>query len=182
MKKIVFLDIDGVLNDNLNDFVDSCVESVKELVEKNNASVVMITSLQGNGTKIRRNKLSKVLEEVGIMVDDYIDPNFEGGLGDISMSSRVLGIIDYLKKHSDVNYIILDDEFHNEYRTSCLNYYKTGTWKGFQKKDIDKVSFKSVNLKTLDYFSYHYRELGSYEKATNNVIKTLKKVLEKKSN
>ena len=57
MKKVVFLDIDGVLNDNLNDFVDSCVESVIKLVDKNEASVVMITSLQGNGTKAKRNKL-----------------------------------------------------------------------------------------------------------------------------
>ena len=181
MKNVIFLDIDGVLNDNISDFVDECIDSVKKLKEDNCASIVMITSLQGNGTKVRRNKVSRMLEEVGIKVDDYIDPNFEGGLGDISMSSRVLGIIDYLKKHSDVNYIILDDEFHNEYRTSCLNYYKTGTWKGFQKKDIDKISFKGVNLKTLDYFSYHYRELGAYEKATNDVIKTLKKVIEKKS-
>ena len=56
MEKVVFLDIDGVLNDNSSDFVDSCVESVKELVSKNDAKVVMITSLQGNGTGRRRKK------------------------------------------------------------------------------------------------------------------------------
>lgn len=182
MRKVIFLDIDGVLNDNSLDFVDECVESVKKLKEDNNASVVMITSLQGNGTKIKRDRVSNMLMKKGIEVDDYIDPNFEGSLCGLSIPSRILGIVDYLKNNSDVSYVILDDDFHNDYKMSCLNYYKTGTWKGFQKKDIDKVSFKSVNLKTLDYFSYHYRELGSYEKATNNVIKTLKKVLEKKSN
>ena len=119
MKKIVFLDIDGVLNDNLNDFVDSCVESVIKLVDKNDASVVMITSLQGNGTKAKRNKLSNMLGEKGINVSDYIDPNFEGSLCGISISSRALGIVDYLKNHSDVSYVILDYEFHNDYKMAC---------------------------------------------------------------
>ena len=182
MKKIVFLDIDGVLNDNLNDFVDSCVESVIKLVDKNDASVVMITSLQGNGTKAKRNKLSNMLGEKGINVSDYIDPNFEGSLCGISISSRALGIVDYLKNHSDVSYVILDDEFHNDYKMACLNYYKTHTWKGFQSKEIDRIVFKKVNLNTLSNFKYGYRELGAYEKATNDVIKTLKKVIEKKSN
>ena len=182
MKKVVFLDIDGVLNDNSSDFVDSCVESVKELVSKNDAKVVMITSLQGNGTGRRRKKLSSMLDEVGIKVDDYIDPNFEGSLCGFSIPSRVLGIVDYLKNNSDVSYVILDDEFHNDYKMSCLNYYKTRTWQGFQKKEIDRITFKKVNLNTLSNFKYEYRELGAYEKASNDVIKTLKKVLEKKSN
>ena len=182
MKKLTYIDIDGVLNDNTSDFVDECVESVKKLKEDNDASIVMITSLQGNGTKVKRDKVSKMLLEVGINVDDYIDPNFEGSLCDMSISSRVLGIIDYLKNHNDISYVILDDEFHNDYKMSCLNYYKTHTWKGFQRKEIDRVTFKKVNPKTLSNFDYHYRELGAYEKATNDVIKTLKKVLEKKSN
>ena len=182
MDKIIFLDIDGVLNDNSSDFVDSCVESVKELLSKNDAKVVMITSLQGNGTSKRRNRLSKKLNEVGIKVDDYIDPNFDGNLCGISIPSRVLGIIDYLKNNSDVSYVILDDEFHNDYKMSGLNYYKTHTWYGFQRKEIDRITFMKVNLNILSNFKYEYRELGAYEKATNDVIRILKKVLEKKSN
>ena len=65
---------------------------------------------------------------------------------------------------------------------SCLNYYKTRTWQGFQRKEIDRITFKKVNLNTLSNFKYEYRELGAYEKASNDVIRTLKKVLEKKSN
>lgn len=180
MKKVIFLDVDGVLNNNCEDFVEECVSNVNKLASDNDADIVMITSLQGNGTTSKRNKLSASLKEVGINVFDYIDPNFEGELCGFSMPSRVLGIVDYLKKNSDVSYVILDDEFHNDYRMACLNYFKTRAWKGLQSKDLEKISFKEVNLKTLSYFNYRYRSLGAYEMASNRLILTLKKVLDEK--
>ena len=53
-------------------------------------------------------------------------------------------------------------------------------WVGLREKDKDKLSFKSVNLNTLNRVTYRYRELGEYEKSVNNLVGVLKKVLEKK--
>lgn len=179
MEKIIFLDIDGVLNDNtVNGYLDRCVDCLKEIVDKNNGKIVIISSLQGTGTIVKRKRLENSLKEVGIIVDDFIDPNFKGDLGKISLSSRVLGIVDYLKRHNSSEYVILDDEYANDYKMLCLNHYETGMWIGLKKEDVDKISFKEINFNTLNRVNYCYRELGAYELATNNLVKTLKKVLE----
>ena len=75
MKNIIFLDIDGVLNDNCSEF-----------------------SRQMNGIETRRKSLKYQFEKLSIYNIDFIDPNFRGSLGDIKLPSRLLGIVDYLKK------------------------------------------------------------------------------------
>lgn len=183
MENIIFLDIDGVLNDNGdNNFNLESVNVVKRLVEENSAKVVVISSWQGFGTKRRRNKTEEKLNSVGIDVYDFIDPNLEGDICDMSLSYRCVGIVDYLKKNSLCNYIILDDEFHNDYRLMCFNYFKPSKWVGLKEKDYDKLYFKKVNLNILNKVNYHYRELGAYEKSINNLVLTLKNIVEKKKN
>lgn len=180
MEKIIFLDIDGVVNDNsCESFLTSCVKILNNLVVKEKAKVVLISSWQGTGTKARRKRVLEILNESGIKVDDFIDPNLEGNLGDISLPSRVIGIVDYLKKNNDCNYVILDDEFHNDYKLLCLNHFKTHMYKGLQRNDLNLIAFKSVNLSILNRVDYHYRQLGDYEKATNNLIKVLRKIAAK---
>ena len=117
--------------------------------------------------------------EVGIKIDDFIDPNFKGNLGGVSLSNRVLGIIDYLKEHSNSEYVILDDEYKNDYKMLGLNHLEVDMWTGLEDKSLERISFKKVNLDILNRVNYSYRELGDYELATNNLIKTLKRVLKK---
>lgn len=181
MEKVIFLDIDGVLNDNcINVFLDLCVQNVKTIIEKEKAKVVVISSLQGNGTCAKRKVLSERLNKVDIIVDSYIDPNFKGDMDGISISSRAIGIVDYLKKNKDCCYVILDDEYDEEYALLGLNYFKTGMWQGLQKEEVEAITFKKVDFKTLNGINYCYRELGAYELAANNLVKTLHKVLELK--
>ena len=178
MDKIIFLDIDGVLNDNtVNGYLERCVYYLKNLVDRNGGKVVIISSLQGSGTIEKRRRLSNKLGSVGINVSDYIDPNFKGDLNGVTLSNRVIGIIDYLKKYQESSYVIIDDEFHEEYNLLGLNNYKTDMWSGLTKSDVDKIKFKKLNKSILAQVSYKYRELGSYEKATNDLVKVLKKVL-----
>lgn len=55
MENIIFLDIDGFLNDIKVKFKEESVKVVKELIKIYNAKVVMITSWQSNGiTNIRK--------------------------------------------------------------------------------------------------------------------------------
>ena len=99
--KIIFLDIDGVLNDIRVKFKEEsvtenivCKPTDKELIKIYNAKVVMITSWQLNGTINRRKYIANRLEEQGIYDVDFIEPNFEGSFLNIDVPDRVLGIID----------------------------------------------------------------------------------------
>lgn len=176
MENIIFLDIDGVLNDNVSVLLFESVEALKQLISTYNARVVMITSWQQNGTENRRKRIRNYLEELGIFNIDFIDPNFEGGLGDINVPERLLGIIDYLKSAHGAKYVILDDDYHNKYKMVCLNYYKINPNKGLSYNDLDKIKFMPVNFNVLDRINYQYRSLGQYEVVTNNLIRVLKKL------
>lgn len=175
MNNIIFLDIDGVLNNIKVSLYAESVNVVKELIQRYNAKVVMITSWQMNGTESRRKLVRQKLEEIGIYDIDFIDPNFEGNFLNINIPARILGIIDYLKNHEISSYVILDDDYHNDYKLFCLNHYRTIPLKGLNYGDLEKIDFKKVNLKNFKYVTYKYRELGEYEKVTNNLIKVLKK-------
>ena len=174
--KIIFLDIDGVLNDIRVKFKEESVNVVKELIKIYNAKVVMITSWQLNGTINRRKYIANRLEEQGIYDVDFIEPNFEGSFLNIDVPDRVLGIIDYLKNNDVSSYVILDDDYHNDYKLLCLNHYRPLPLKGLTYKDLSKISFKKVNLNNFEYINYKYRKLGAYEQVTNGLIKVLKKI------
>lgn len=176
MKNIIFLDIDGVLNDTRVKFNEESVNVVKELIKIYNAKVVMITSQQLNGTINRRKNIANRLEEQGIYDVDFIEPNFRGNFLNIEVPDRVLGIIDYLKNHNVSSYVILDDDYHNDYKLLCLNHYRTLPLKGLTYKDLSKISFKKVNLNNFEYVNYDYRKLGAYEQVTNDLIKVLRKI------
>lgn len=178
MENIIFLDIDGVLNDNNSKFLLESIEVLKLLIQKYNAKVVMITSLQNNGTKQKREQLKQQFEEFSIYNIDFIDPNFEGNLCDIELPSRLLGIVNYLQNKGKCNYVILDDEYYNYYKLICLNHYRTMQYKGLTYRDLSKIELKPVNLNNFKYIKYEYRKLGEYELVTNNLIKVLKKKYE----
>ena len=135
----------------------------------------MITSWQMNGTEARRKCIKHQFEKLGIYDIDFIDPNFEGSMCGIKLPSRLLGIVDYLKNNDEVNYVILDDDYQNDYKLLYLNHYRTIPLKGLTYKDLPKIKFKPVNLNNFKYIKYQYRQLGQYELVTNKLIKVLKK-------
>ena len=182
MKNTIFLDIDGVLNDNDSIFLEESVDVLKQIIKIHNATVVIISSWQRNGTENKRKAIRCKLEELGIHNTEFIDPNFVGELCDINLPSRLLGIVDYLKNNDVDNYIILDDEYHNDYKLICLNNYKVHPFKGLTYKDLEKIKFRPVNLDNFKYINYEYKELKEYELVTNNLIKVLKKKYENDSN
>lgn len=184
MENVLFLDIDGVLNNIKVRFNEESVNVVKELIQRYNAKVVMITSWQTNGTEARRKWIKHQFEKLGIYDIDFIDPNFEGNLcfkdslSHIKIDSRLLGIINYLQNKDECNYVILDDDYHNDYKMLCLNHYRTMPLKGLTYKDLPKITFKLVNLNNFKYIKYQHRQLGQYELVTNKLIKVLKKKYE----
>ncbi|MBQ6687272.1 MAG: hypothetical protein IJN03_01975 [Bacilli bacterium] len=98
----------------------------------------------------------------------------EGNILDLKLPSRVLGIVDYLKNNDIANYVILDDDYFNDYKLTCLNHYRIS--EGLTYKDLPKIKNSIIN--NFKYISYHYRKLGDYELVTNNLVKVLKKKYE----
>ena len=58
---IIFLDIDGVLNDNTSSYSDESVNTLKEIINKYCAKLVLITSeqLPQQGTVLHRNRTQR---------------------------------------------------------------------------------------------------------------------------
>lgn len=120
-KNIVFLDIDGVLN---NDFTtDDCcgftgiddekIELLKKIVVSQNASIVLISTWREYWEKEEKEKqdelanyLDKKFEKFGLKVLDKTEDDY---------CHRGNGILDYVKKHEIKNYVILDDEDFVDY-------------------------------------------------------------------
>lgn len=172
---VIFLDIDGVLNDNITNYSLTSINCLKLLQDSFNSKIVIISSQQGNGTTSKRRKITEQLSNYGIRNIDFIDPNFEGYFLNFKVPSRILGIVHYLKTTPIDNYVILDDDYQNDYKIIQLNHFKTKAFKGLTPKDLKKISLKPVNLNNFKYVYYNYRQLGEYELLTNTIIKILKK-------
>lgn len=185
MQNIIFLDIDGVLNDNCAYFLLESVDVLKHLIKLYNAKIVMITSLQGNGTEKRRKRIRDKLKDFNIQNIDFIDPNFEGELyfdgyvKGFKMVPRLLGIINYLQNTGKCNYVILDDDYYFDYKFIKLNCYRPSPFDGLTYEDLPKIKFETVNLNDFKNIKYRYRQLGAYELATNNLVRVLKNIQEK---
>lgn len=106
--KVIFLDIDGVLNTNSDrEILNDKLKLLSELVSKTGADVVLSSSwrygwnkpeLNQPGTRIYR--LKQLLKNNGIVIKDTI------GL-DLTKSIQIKN---YLNTNMISNYIVLDDE------------------------------------------------------------------------
>lgn len=126
--KVIFLDIDGVLNNNNTREVvtggiiglnKQCCEQLKRVVDTTKAEIVLVStwkmwwSTDYDKCKYDGKYLSDTLAEYGISILDKTDgPCGEG---------RGQGILDYLESHSDIeSYIIIDDEIFDNYNCSAI--------------------------------------------------------------
>lgn len=132
--KIIFLDVDGVLN-SAKDFYsielenDKHFDLLKELVDKTGAKIVLSSSwrIGFNPTTHEPDRiLARKLGERGMFIYDFT-PYLTGG--------RINEIHEWLKKNPVDKFVILDDE-----EVSYPNLVQTNTMVGLQKEDIEKAS------------------------------------------
>lgn len=130
--KVIFLDVDGVLNDwdtpALSDYHwyrKSCMENLQLLVRNTNAKIVVSSTWKYSEKLL--NKLAKVLEEYGLKIHD-VTPDLDDKPSEINA---------YLKAHPEVeNYVVLDDDdyfkiFH-EHQVRTLGYLRMGLDKQYR--------------------------------------------------
>jgi len=176
MEKVIFLDFDGVINNNKEDVTIKAIEALKRLIMVNNARVVIISSRIRNGLEESRIKAQELLNSYGIFNIDFLDFNFEGVFLDKDLDKKTLGIIDYLKANEVLEYVILDDENARNYKYTGLNYFKTAMWVGLTNEDLTKIKFKAPLVKTLNLVRYH-RISTERENKERDLIRVLKRIL-----
>lgn len=134
--KIIFLDVDGVLNSSLDGYsirlkTDYHLELVKNIIEATEAKLVLSSSWRIGPTKARNNLLKR-LEEYGLQIMDST-PVLSGA------SSRGDEIRQWLNesKYEIESFVIIDDEDDME-EFIAKNMVQTNTAVGLQEKDASK--------------------------------------------
>lgn len=131
--KVIFLDIDGVLNTNSDrEISNDKLKLLSELVSKTGADVVLSSSwrygwnkpeLNQPGTRIYR--LKQLLKDNGIVIKDTIGLDL----------TKYIQIKNYLNTNMISNYVVLDDE-----PTDTANLVQTNGDVGLTQSDCQKAS------------------------------------------
>lgn len=154
--KILFLDIDGVLNcegsrsrcAGYRGIDDKKAEALAKIVNATGAEIVLISTWKDGWRKtdkayqgIMANYLDKKLKKWGLTVldktQDYIGERY---------LSRGEGILEYLTRNKAESYVILDD-FQFDYDGCGLtdNYVKTDNYNGGLTEELAKKAIKILN-------------------------------------
>lgn len=131
LNNIVFLDFDGVLNLNMNNYTDNFeakepINNLNKFCLENEFKIVVISSWR------KTSNYKKLLYESGLNKKIEIL-----GATEILEKDRESEIIDYLEKHQNINkFIILDDGNFNELRKYQI---KTIFEKGFDNRKYQEA-------------------------------------------
>jgi hypothetical protein len=119
MKKVIFLDIDGVLNTSYTKYRDDILDEFRldylaKIVNKTRAKIVLTSTWRYNLSKSlfsfkaynnSTKKLIESLKERGLKISAL--------LPDTPNNRRAEDISEFIKKHKVTNFVILDDELFN---------------------------------------------------------------------
>ena len=147
MIKIIFLDIDGVMNNpqSGNDFSDIASDNLRYIIEKTDARIVISSSWKFYGLDWLK-ELWKEKHLAGEIID--ITPNnisdtqlVNANLDDFYFVGKGNEIKQYLDEHKtkeELRYVIIDDT--DDVLTEQLPYFvRTNSWTGLSKSDAEKV-------------------------------------------
>ena len=141
--KIIFLDVDGVLNSEQDRF-SWTIESDKHLillaciVRRTNAKIVVSSSWRNCSLL---DTLKKRLNDFSMSVFDVTGYNKNG--------IRGLEIKEWLDNHNDIeSFVILDDEVFDIKEHFPNNFVQTSMEVGLQKEDVEKCIAILSNIKS----------------------------------
>jgi hypothetical protein len=114
-KKIIFLDVDGVLHpfhghmseSQITTFHKSCMEALRNIVEDTDAEIVLSSSWRNFAST--RKKLLANLAQYGMTYTKWIEPNSASQSGNVS-AKKLSKILAYVHAHNPADWIVLDDE------------------------------------------------------------------------
>lgn len=133
---IIFLDIDGVLNQlQRNYFIDrKCVERLGKICNSIDGKIVLTSSWRLGYTRL--GKCSPQIERLKEMFNEY---NIEIIGRTSNLNDRTNEIKEYMIKHNVNNYIILDDDIR-EFKSGRLDKTEIIDNKtGLTDKDVKRI-------------------------------------------
>ena len=154
--KVVFLDIDGVLNEEKSrsrccgylGIDDKKVENLAKIVEETNAKIVLISTWKDDWRKtdkshqgIMANYLDKKLKKQGLVALDKTKSIDKNGFH----FSRGEGILQYLADNKVEKYVILDDYQFDYDRCGLTDFYiKTDAYNGGLTEELAERAIKRL--------------------------------------
>lgn len=137
--KIIFLDIDGVLNSDeyfnnrvkeglnhpLTEFDPLAVARLNKILEETDAKIVVSSDWRWT------NNLDTIFEEVGIKGKIYDRTGYRFGIRDEEVE-------DWLEKHNVVDYVIIDDQ-HNFNKERKQHFFRTKYNDGLTDDIMNKI-------------------------------------------
>ncbi len=150
--KIIFLDVDGVLNsidseDHFHCFIGldySGIKLLREIVDATSAEIVLVSTWKLSWSKdgSRPDSLGSYLDarlaEDGLTIIDKTGGN---------MNERGRGIIDWLSEHPTESWIVLDDEIFEDYEECGImpRLVKTSFYDGGLKEKHVEMAINLLN-------------------------------------
>ena len=150
--KIIFLDVDGVLNsrdteDIFRGFIGldySGIKLLREIVDATDAEIVLVSTW-----KLSWDKDGSRPDTLGEYLDDRLAEerltimDKTGG----SMNKRGHGIIDWLSEHPTESWIVLDDEIFEDYEECSImpRLVKTSFYDGGLKEKHVELAINLLN-------------------------------------
>lgn len=151
--KIIFLDVDGILNSNdtedvFRGFIGldySGIKLLREIVDATGAEIVLVSSWKSRWYKDHKelqdnlaNYLDARLAEEGLKIMDKT----EG-----SSFDRGAGIVEWLSEHTVESWIVLDDEIFADYEEYGImpHLVKTSFYDGGLKDKHVELAIKILN-------------------------------------
>ena len=156
--KVIFLDIDGVLNEEKSrsrccgykGIDDKKVENLAKIVKSTGAKIVLISTWKDDWRKTDKarqgmmaNYLDKKLKKQGLVVLDKTESVDKASGFHLS---RGEGILQYLSTHTVEKHVILDD-YQFDYDSCGLtgNYVKTDSKDGGLTEELSQKAIKILN-------------------------------------
>lgn len=154
MSKVIFLDVDGVLNDSFTEdrapggyigLNDSMIENLAKIIKETDAKVVLVSTWKVEWDKdpAKRSQdgeyLDQKLKEHGIEIFDKTKDR---------VSNRGQGIIEWLNDHTDVeSFVVLDDDVFADYYTYNImpHLAQTRFYRGGLIEEIAEQSIRMLN-------------------------------------
>ena len=151
--KIIFLDVDGVLNsidseDHFHCFIGldySGIKLLKEIVDATGAEIVLVSTWKLSWDKDGQSRpdslgayLDQRLAEEGLAIIDKTGGN---------MNERGHGIVDWLSEHPTDSWIVLDDEIFEDYEECGImpRLVKTSFYDGGLKEKHVELAINLLN-------------------------------------
>ncbi len=136
MEYIIFLDVDGVLNQLQPWYIDNtCIKNLGQLCRKLHTTKIVLTSSWRKGWN---RDITKCTPQI-MTLTKYLNAEGLSIIGRTrDLGDRLVEVLDYCESHNIKRYLILDDD-RTEFSRNAKNLYITNSETGLTIMDIKNI-------------------------------------------